>query len=118
MSKASIEAFLKPVNAKTRWTHRMISFHALKGCELTIREIASKVRLPYNAVQKRISELLEDGLIVVCGHKEEGENTNSIFKVNPEPPKYSARKPTLYKWLSEMHPNIMHEYETLIEKKL
>ena len=109
-TKASIKALTDPNNAKTRWTHRKIAYNALKDCELTIREIATKTRLTYNQVQKRISELLEDGMITEYSGKQENGQPNTIFRINPNPPKPSPKKPTLSQFVKEHYPHILVEY--------
>ena len=92
---ASIKALTDPNNMKTRWTHRKIAYNALKGCELTVREVAKKVVKPYNAMQKRMDELEKEGMLIIVGEKLEKGQPNSIYKHNPNPPKASKKKPKI-----------------------
>jgi len=114
-TKASLKALTSLPNQDTRWTHRRIAHNALKGCELTIREVAAKVRKPYNAMQKRISELLEDEMIVECGEKDENGQANSIYKHNPNPP--TEKKPTFIQY-AKTREDWKHQYRAEIHHEL
>lgn len=120
MSTNSIEAFNKPGNKVARWTHRRIISHFLMTSKerLTSREIAARTRLNHSQVHKRISELIDEGKIVVCGVKLEGKNHNGVYKFNPEPVLFPVRKITLRQWLKQNNPEILHKYEIIIEHKL
>lgn len=117
-TRASIEALTSLPNQQTRWTHRRIAYNALNNCELTIREISTKVVKPYNAIQKRISELLEDGMIVECGERLENGQTNTIFKQNPNTPTEIEKRLTFMQFAKKHRPQWIAEYESLCLHRL
>jgi hypothetical protein len=112
---ASLKALINPNNQKTRWTHRKIAHNALKGCELTNREIAAKVRLKYEEIWKRTSELHMADMIIIVGEKLENGQPNSIYAHNPNPPK---EKKLTYPQYCKTREDWKHIYDALENHKL
>jgi DNA-binding Lrp family transcriptional regulator len=115
---ASLKALTDPNNQKTRWTHRKIIYNALRDCKLTNREIAAKVRLKYEQVWKRTSELHMADMIIIVDEKEEDGQANSIYMINPNPTDTSKIKIKFKDWAKKEYPNIWTEYRTLIHHEL
>jgi len=118
MTTASKEAYAKPENQLSYWTHRNICLNALKNeFGMTFREVAYKTRLKPDSCWKRMSELNRDGKIKIIGEKMENGNLNSIYAINPEPEKFK-KIPTFSQWVKENYPDILHKYNVLIKHEL
>lgn len=63
--------------------------------DFTVQEIANLLKLPYHAVQPRVSELLAMGLIIVTSKRRIGRVKESmVYEVNPNPiPQRKRMKP-------------------------
>jgi hypothetical protein len=108
MTTASTKAYLDPENKERRKTHREIvkdSYFFAK----TIREASVESGLTYNQVQKRTSELLEYGEIMIVNEKMEEGNNNSVFIVTGNK-KEVVKKQSLKDFLKEHYPHILVEY--------
>lgn len=120
MTTASKQAFSKPENQLSFWSHKKICLNALKNEPkgLTYREVAAKVRLKPDQCWKRLSELHTEGRIITCGVKEENGNANSIYAINDNPPLFHVKKLTLREFIEKENPALLHKYEALHEHKL
>ena len=117
---ASTEAFHKPENVKIRWTHRKIISHFMQGHgeSLTNREISARVRLNYPQVHKRTAELVDDGLLVICGSKLEGKNQCSIYRFCNEPQLFPVKRLTFKQWVTLNYPDIYYKWQVLNKHEL
>lgn len=119
MTTASKEAYAKPENQLSYWTHRNICLNALKNeFGMTFREVSNKTKLKPDSCWKRMSELHKDGKIKIIGEKMENGNWNSIYAIVTEPELFCTKPPTLKAWLKENHPDILHKYNVLIKHEL
>ena len=117
-TQASLQAFSDPENKQRRITHKQKCYDGLIGKKLTIRELAREIGLTYNQTQKRISELMEEQTISICGEKMEEGNDNSIFCINREPLLFQFKKLSFTEWAKKNRPQWVHEYEVLELHKL
>jgi hypothetical protein len=108
-TKASKEAYKDPENAKRRETHKQIVYRCLFQ-PMTFRELSEVCGLKSNQVQKRISDLKSEEMIIEHGEKIENGQKNTIWKRNPDPPLFEIQKLTLRQWLKREYPLILAEF--------
>jgi DNA-binding Lrp family transcriptional regulator len=115
MTSISRQAFID--SERVRWSHRKILLNQFqKGFKGTNRQLAKRVRMPYEAVHKRTSELLNDGKITIIGSIDCDGYQNSVYKLSSEPELFTVKKITFSQWAKKNHPDIFAEYEKFLIK--
>jgi len=120
MKQNSIEAYLNHKNQRAFKSHkgqivRVLNVNPL----LSSYQIAEKTGLTNEQVQKRLSDSNNADIFEVGGYGEHNENTISLYQLRRQLSWVEVpKKRRLRDWLKEKHPEIMHEFETLIEHKL
>ena len=126
-TKSSLESYQSDENKKGRLTQKELirSVFDTTNDKYTIREMKEACGLSYNATQKRMSDLLSDGYIIVYGQKIENKNNNSIFSINRNPQFFKVKKKTNFELLDiaisnilveDLRDEILKEYTRLKEK--
>ena len=114
MNKNSLKAYFDESNQRKFNSHKAIIFRELSKnpCQHSY-QIARNVKLSNESCKKRITDLLNEGSIIVTDSVKYHGNTVSIYKVISDPDPYSFRKLTLRTWMKEHHPDILKEYDLL-----
>lgn len=79
--------------------------------------LSDRLLVSNEGIKKRLTELLQDGIIEVSSIEEFYGNKVSCYKITNEQ-KELHKKQNLRQWLKEKYPNILFEFESLIEHKL
>ena len=114
MNQNSLKAYFDESNQRKFNSHKAIIFRELSKTPYQHSyQIARNVKLVNEEVKKRLTDLLNEGSIMVTGSVEYHGNTVSIYKVISDPDPYSFRKLTLRTWMKDRHPDILKEYDLL-----
>jgi len=86
-TESSLESYHDQGNKEVRLTHKQKIKIVFEDTNIyyTIREMQLKCGLPYNATQKRMSDLEKEDWLEIVGKKMEGTNSNSVYRINPNP---------------------------------
>ena len=69
--------------------------------------------------QKRISDLVNDGKVVITGSRKHGNNEISLYSIKKQLSLFpEKKKPSLRNWLKKEYPEILYKYELLIKHEL
>ncbi|MCK5605325.1 hypothetical protein KAR91_25760 [Candidatus Pacearchaeota archaeon] len=63
-----------------------------------------------HGIQKRLSDLYNEGIIQVSGSRKHGENTISLYSVVSQLSMFQEKKPTLRQFIKKEYPNVLHEF--------
>lgn len=86
MTLSSKQAYANPSNRERRESHKraILRFYreeAHKGTSFTIRELAWRLNMSYNQVQKRTHDPHREGLLDEDGKKLENGNPNTLYRL-------------------------------------
>ncbi len=82
-------------------------------------EIGRKTGLGGFESQRRISDLLNDGKVIITGSRKHGNNEISLYSVKEQLELFQIeKKPSFAKWAKKEHPEIWQKYEVLILHEL
>lgn len=121
MTTQSKQAYFNHNNETRRLSHKKQCLAALERESegLTYKEIAIKTGLSEPRVWKRMSDAeLIDGTVYICGSKLQGDSTYSKYKLVAQLDMFPEKRKTFRQWCKEKYPNVVHEFEVLIEMKL
>jgi len=120
MNQNSLSAYFDGSNQRKFNSHRAKIVRELsRNPNRHSTQLASKLKLSNEATKKRIVELKFDNIIEVSGNIEYYGNMRAVYKIKdqlsifPEPTRLSFRK-----WVKKNYPDIIYEYEILIEHSL
>lgn len=114
IKKNSLSAYFDPKNKRM--------FNGLKSQilrELRKKPNQSKYQLMSelfcrdDKIQKRLTDLFNDGIIEVTGEVEVNGNMVSCYSICEQQSMFASKPRTLAKWLKDEHPEILHKYEIL-----
>ncbi len=119
MNQNSLDTYYNEENQRTFNSHKAKIVRELrKAPGLSRWQLSSRLGINNHGIQKRLSDLSNDGIVEICGTTLYRGNPNSLYKVKDQLPLFPIEKTTLRKWLKYNYPNIMHEFEILQEKAL
>ena len=113
MTENSQKAFANTV--ELRQTHKEMVFEALKTENNQSRfEIGRKTGLGDIEGQRRLSDLFNEGEIVITGSRKHFDQEVSLYSVKDQLELYPIeKKPTLVRWLKNNYPDVLNEYKKL-----
>jgi len=110
----SLKAYFDPDNIRKWKSHKGQILHALRYAKypLTRWDISQQIDLNDHAVQKRLSDLKNEGLIEECGTITYNGNDCSLYRIKEQLQLFNQpEKLTLKKWLQKKYPIILKEYQ-------
>ncbi|MBT3206929.1 MAG: hypothetical protein HN704_18315 [Bacteroidetes bacterium] len=114
MKANSLSAYFDETNKRKFKSH----------CALIVRELyrnpgqhsyrlSAKLKLSNEGIKKRISDLLNIGIIEVCGEVKYYGNINSLYQIAEQLPEHPVNKISLRRWLKKDYPFILDEFNLL-----
>ena len=114
MNQNSLKAYFDESNQRKFNSHKAKIIRELSKTPYQHSyQLARNVRLSNEAIKKRLSDLLNEGSIVVSGSVEYYGNSVSLYRVKTDHEIDSVRKPTLRNWLKDRHHEILKQYDLL-----
>ena len=114
MKQNSLKAYFDESNQRKFNSHKAIIFRELSKTPYQHSyQIARNVKLVNEEVKKRLTDLLNEGSIMVTGSVEYYGNSVSLYRVKTDHEIDSVRKPTLRNWLKDRHHEILKQYDLL-----
>jgi hypothetical protein len=117
MTQNSITTYNSTV--ELRQTNKQKVFDCLKENPNSSRfEVGRLTGLGGFESQRRISDLVNDGKVIITGSRKHFNNEVSLYSVKSQMQLFDNKKISLRKWLKKEYPEILAKYEILIEHKL
>ena len=117
MTANSIEAYNS--TTELRQTNKQKVFEALNQEPNSSRfEVGRLTGLGGFEAQRRLSDLMNDGKVVITGSRKHGNNEVSLYSVKSQLELFDRKRPRLRAWLKNHYPEILTKYEILIEHRI
>ena len=110
----SLKSYFDPENIRKWKSHKGQILHALRYAKypLTRWDISQQIDINDHAVQKRLSDLKNEGLIEECGTITYNGNDCSLYRIKDQLQLFTQPdRLTLKKWLQRKYPTILKEYQ-------
>jgi hypothetical protein len=118
MTNNSINAFYSTV--EMRQTNKQKVLECLKTERNQSRlEVGRKTGLGGFESQRRLSDLMNEGKIIITGRRKHGKHEISLYSVTEQLELFTVKnRPSFAKWAKQTHPEIWEKYRVLILKEL
>lgn len=108
----SLNAYLDPSNQKKFNTQKAKIVQVLKDNPNHSRfYLGLKLGINDHGIQKRLSDLVNEGTVTVTGERKHGDNTISLYSLSDQLQLFSIpQKQTINAFLKEHYPHILIEF--------
>lgn len=116
----SLSAYFDESNKRTFKSHKARLIRELsKNPGQHTHQLALKLRLSNEQVNKRLSESANSDIFETCGNTTYFGNPIALYKLKDQLSMFPVEKKlSLRKWIEKNHPSIIFEYEALINHSI